>query len=101
MRALLLVPLLLLCMVVCAAEDKPPEPKLPIGKDTTRVTGPFDKYGFIDYEAALNTELSKGVTPEKNAVALLIMALGPAPEGGDGLPTTYFKWLDIPVPPKN
>ena len=82
------------------ADDKPPAPKLPLGKDTTFVTGPFDKYGYIDYEAALNAELSKGITADKNANALLILVLGPAPEGGDGLPPEYFRWLDIQMPPK-
>jgi hypothetical protein len=82
------------------ADDKPPAPKLPLGKDTTYVVGPLDKQGYIDYEAALNAELSKGITSETNAKALLIQALGPAPEGGEGLPPEYFKWLDIPAPPK-
>jgi hypothetical protein len=96
MNAILLPALLL----VCAADNKPPAPKLPLGKDTTYVVGPLDKHGYIDYEAALNAELSKGITPEKNANALLMMVFGPAPEGGDGLPPIYFKWLDIPIPPK-
>ncbi len=96
MNAILLPALLL----ACAADDKPPAPKLPLGKDTTYVTGPLDKHGYIDYEAALNAELSKGITAETNAKALLILALGPAPEGGDGMPPAYFKWLDIPAPPK-
>ena len=96
MNAIILPALLL----VCGADDKPAPPKLPLGKETTYVTGPLDKQGYIDYEAALNAELSKGVTSENNANALLILALGPAPEGGDGLPPEYFKWLDIPIPPK-
>jgi hypothetical protein len=91
----------ILLLFTAAALDKPQAPKLPIGKDTTYVVGPFDKYGYIDYEAALNAELSKGITPEKNAMALLVQVLGPAPEGGDGLPPAYFKWLDIPIPPKD
>src|SRR5438874_514262 len=36
------------------ADDTPPAPKLPLGKDTTYVVGPLDKHGYIDYEAALN-----------------------------------------------
>src|SRR5436309_1059203 len=93
--------LLSVLLFACGADDKPPpQAKLPIGRDTTYVNGPLDKYGYIDYEAALNAELSKGVTAENNAKALLIQALGPAPEGGDGLPPAYFKWLDIAVPPK-
>ena len=97
MNAFLLPALLL----ACAADDKPPAPKLPLGKDTTYVNGPLDKHGYIDYETALNAEIGKGVTSETNAKALLMLALGPAPEGGDGMPAAYFKWLDIPVPPKD
>jgi len=91
------IPLLLF---VAGADDKPPTPKLPLGKDTTYFIGPFDKYGYIDYEAALNAELSKGITPEKNANVLIVQALGPAPEGGDGMLPVYYKWLEMPMPPK-
>ena len=87
-------------LLVCGADDVP-APKLPLGKDTTYVVGPLDKHGYIDYETALNAEMSKGITPDKNANALLIQMFGPAPEGGDGLPTAYFKWLDVPIPPKD
>jgi len=106
------VPLFLLLAILCglpvSADDQPkdkpadkPKPKLPLGKETTYVTGPLDKDGFIDYEAALNALLSRGITPETNANVLLIQAFGPAPEGGDGLPPAFFKWLDIPPPPKD
>jgi hypothetical protein len=91
----------ILLLLATQALDKPQAPKLPIGKDTTYAVGPFDKYGYIDYEIALNAELSKGIKPEKNAAAALVLVLGPAPEGGDGLPDAYFKWLDIPIPPKD
>ena len=94
MNAILLPSLLL----VCAADDKPPAPKLPVGKDTTYVTGPIDKNGFIDYEAALNALLGKGVTPDNNANALLWKAFGPRPEGGNGMPAEYFKQLGIEEP---
>ncbi len=101
MKVFAFLPIALLVAAVAIAEDKPPPaPKLPLGKDTTYVTGPLDKHGYIDYEAALNAELSKGVTRENNANALLVQAFGPAPEGGDGMPLDYFKWLDIPVPPR-
>jgi hypothetical protein len=94
MNAILLSSLL----VVCGADDKP-APKLPVGKDTTFVTGPIDKNGFIDYEAALHEILSKGVTVDNNVNALLWKAFGPKPEGGDGMPPEYFKRLGIPEPP--
>jgi hypothetical protein len=90
---------LLVCLLL-AGQDKP-TPKLPIGKETTYVTGPLDKEGFVDYEAALNERLGKGVTPEKNANVLLWKALGPAPEGGAGMPAEFFKQMGIAEPPKN
>ncbi len=91
----------LLLLSLVAADDKPdkPTPKFPLGKETTYVTGPLDKDGYIDYEAALNDQLGKGITPDKNAVVLLWKALGPTPEGGKGMPTEFFKRLGIEEPP--
>jgi hypothetical protein len=88
-------PLLLLPLV---AADGKPAPKFPLGKETTYVTGPLDKEGYIDYEAALNDRLGKGITPEKNANVLLWKAFGPRPEGGKGMPAEFFKWLGIDEP---
>jgi hypothetical protein len=82
------------------ADDKAPEPRLPLGKGTTFVTGPLDKRGYVDYESALNAELSKGVTPETNANVALLGVLGPTPEGGELRPGVY-KWLDVAAPPKD
>ena len=98
---LLTLPLCLFVAMVCLADDKDktPPPKLPLGKDTTYVVGPLDKQGYIDYEAALNAELSRGVTAENNANALLVQVFGPAPEGSD-LPLEYYRWLDIQVLPR-
>jgi hypothetical protein len=89
----------ILVVLLVAADDKP-TPKFPVGKETTYVTGPLDKDGYIDYAAALNDRLSKGVTPETNANVLLWKALGPAPEGGRGMPAEFFKRLGIPELPK-
>ena len=82
-------------------DDKKPAAKITLGKDTTYVVGPLDKEGYIDYEAALNAELSRGITVENNANALLWQVFGPIPEGGDGMPPLFFKWLDIQPPPKD
>ncbi len=95
----LIGPSLLLCLVLAA--DGPPAPKLPLGKDTTYVTGPLDKDGYIDYEAALNDRLGAGVAPEKNANVLLWKALGPTPEGGKRMPAEFFKRLGMDEPPKD
>jgi hypothetical protein len=91
-------PLLLLCLV--PSQDKP-APKFPVGKETTYVTGPLTREGYIDYETALNDRLAKGITPQRNANALLWMALGPTPEGGAGMPAEFFKRLGIEPPPKD
>src|SRR5262245_62738862 len=78
----------------------PPEKKFPVGKETTVADGPLDKDGYVDYEAALNERLGKGITPEKNANVLLWMAMGPRPEGGTkGMPPEYFKARGIEEPP--
>jgi peroxiredoxin len=71
-----------------------------IGKETTVVTGPKDKDGYIDYVAALNEKLRQGVTPENNANVLLWQALGPKPEGTSYGPE-FCKLMGIPLPPEN
>src|SRR5262245_28571176 len=85
-----------LLLVLLAAEGKP-APKFPVGKETTYVTGPLDKEGYIDYAAALNDRLGKGVAPEKNANVLIWKALGPTPEGGR-MPAEFFKRLGMEEP---
>ena len=66
---------------------------------TTYVTEPIDQDGRVDYATAINERLSKGVTPENNAMVLLWKALGPRPEGGPGMSPEYFRWLGIETPP--
>ncbi|MBA4066465.1 MAG: hypothetical protein C0501_22690 [Isosphaera sp.] len=101
MKLTVLTPLLVLVLVGAnpASSDDKPAPK-PAGKPT-RITGPLDKKGRIDYEAALNEQLGKGVTAETNANVLLYQVFGPAPEGGDGMPDEYFKLLGMPRPPQD
>ena len=41
------------------------------------MTGPLREGGYIDYVAALNERMKQGVTPENNAMVLLVRALGP------------------------
>ncbi|HVS39895.1 MAG TPA: hypothetical protein VMS17_30335, partial [Gemmataceae bacterium] len=86
-------------LLVLAADE--PAPKFPLGKDTTYVSGPLDQDGYIDYEAALNDRLGKGITPETNANVLLWKAFGPTPEGGPGTPAEVFKRMGIDEPPKD
>src|SRR5438067_12124776 len=94
----LITPLFLFALL--AAEGKP-VPKFPLGKETTYVTGPLDKDGYIDYEAALNDRLGKGVTAETNANVLIWKAIGPTPEGGKGMPPEFFKRLGTDEPPRD
>jgi hypothetical protein len=71
-----------------------------VGEETTYVTGPLDKHGYVDYVTALNERLRKEITPENNANVLIWQALGPRPEGGMGMPPEYFQWLGIESPPE-
>jgi hypothetical protein len=95
-----MIAMMLLSLVLIRAAGDTRAPKLPLGKDTTFVTGPLDKRGYIDYEAALNAEFSKGITPERNSNVLILRVLGPKPEGSELMPS-YYKWLDAPAPPKD
>jgi hypothetical protein len=80
------------------AGDGQPVAKIPVSKDTTYVTGPFDRDGYIDYEAALNDRLGKGIRPEMNANVVLWKALGPKPESGGRMPAEFFTRLGIQEP---
>jgi hypothetical protein len=100
-----LVPSLLVLgfLLSCAkADDKENKrkPKFTIGKETTYVTGPVDADGYIDYAAALNERLSKGIKPDDNANVLLWKVFGPRPEGKK-MPPEFFKWLGTPEPPES
>jgi hypothetical protein len=75
------------------------KPKFTVGKETTYVTGPRDKDGYIDYEAALNERLRQGVKPENNANVLLWQAFGPHPEGAT-MPPEFFKLMGVEAPPQ-
>lgn len=54
-----------------------PSRQLQIHRETTWFTGPLTEDGRIDYATALDAECSAGVTPENNAVPLLLAAFGP------------------------
>src|SRR5438876_1172767 len=89
----------LLFALLFPADDKP-TPKLPLGKDTTYITEPLDKDGYLDYGAALNDRLGKGITPEKNANVLIWKALGPHAEDAKAMPAEFFKRLGMEEPPE-
>jgi hypothetical protein len=79
--------------------EKKRKGKMTLGKETTYVTEPLDKDGYIDYAAALNKRLGEGVTPANNANVLLWKSFGPRPEGGT-MPPDFYEWMGIQPPPE-
>jgi hypothetical protein len=71
-----------------------------VGPETTYVTGPLDKDGYVDYVTALNERLRQGITPENNANVLIWQALGPWPGRMNGMPPEHYHWLGIESPPE-
>lgn len=69
------------------------------GGKATAATAPVDATGHIDYAAALNERLSKGVTPATNANVGIWQAFGPAAPSGEKLPPGMFEKLGIATPP--
>jgi hypothetical protein len=101
MRAtgILFVVLVLVATAACQDTAKKRKGKLTVGKDTTFITGPLDKEGYVDYISALNERLSKDVTPENNANVLIWKAFGPHPERAT-MPAAFFRWLGFTPPQK-
>jgi hypothetical protein len=77
--------------------DKKRKPQFTVGKETTYLTGPLDKDGYVDYVAALNKRLGEGVTAENNANVLLWRAYGPQPQGAE-VPPAFFEALGMAPP---
>src|SRR5438552_13847534 len=69
-----------------------------VSPETTYVTGPLDKDGYVDYVTALNERLSKEINPDNNANVLIWKAVGPHAEGAT-MPKEYWKWLGTDPPP--
>lgn len=97
--------LIALGMVASADAGEPTRQKdrtqnFTIDKETTHVNGPLDKEGRIDYAAALNKRLGKGVKPETNSNVLFWQAFGPRPEGGRAMPAEFFKLMGMKEPPE-
>ena len=83
MRTVLLTCLVAATLGICA-ETKPASPpekpkklNITISLETTYLLGPLNDDGTVNYCAALNAMLGKGVTKENNAAIPLIQALGP------------------------
>ncbi len=82
-----------------ARPDKPlssrPRVAVTISKETTYITGPLRKDGYVDYVAALNERCRQGVTAENNASVLFWKAIGPG-EIPERYREQFFKMLGIP-----
>ena len=70
-----------------------------ISTKTTFVTRPLDSSGHIDFVAALNERLSRGVTPENNANVAIWKVLGPKPQGTENVPVGFFVKMGMQSPP--
>jgi len=82
-----------------ATEQPKPHVLVTISKETTYVTEPLRKDGYVDYVAALNQRCKKGVTPENNAAVLFWQAMGPS-EIKPEMRRRYFQMLDMPPLPE-
>jgi hypothetical protein len=106
---LVLVAVLPARLAAAPAEAKPkaavatpagkPKPRITISKETTYLVGPLRPDGYVDYVAALNAELGRGVTPENNAVVPLMVACGPTVVS-EKQRAAFFELLGVPVPPE-
>ncbi|MCL2640980.1 MAG: hypothetical protein FWD53_09065, partial [Phycisphaerales bacterium] len=72
-----------------------------VSHDTTRITAPLNPQGYPDYLAALNTQLSQGITPpknENNAAPLLLQIVGTTQTNLTWQTATH-KLLNLPPDP--
>jgi hypothetical protein len=70
-----------------------------ISKETTYITGPLRKEGYVDYVAATNERYGHGVTRENNASVLFWKAMGPG-KIPNANRERFFKMLGIPPLPE-
>ncbi|MBW3543802.1 MAG: hypothetical protein KY476_26435, partial [Planctomycetes bacterium] len=79
------------------AAPRSPAASIHISVETTFVTEPLSEDGCVEFAAALNRQLSRGVTPENNAAVLFYEALGPLPDSVEQ-PEEFFRLLGMPRP---
>jgi len=58
-------------------KEKKPFVAVTISRETTYITQPLRKDGYVNYVAALNQRIGAGVTPANNAAVLFLKAMGP------------------------
>jgi len=79
MTPMIVLPLLVLlaCPVAGSCQtSKPGKPPITVSKETTWITEPLNADGTVNYVAAADAWLSKGVTRENNAAILILQAFG-------------------------
>ena len=82
------------------SKPKPkPKPKITVSKQTTYVTGPLTKDGYVDFGAALNARYGKDITAKENANVLFWQAFGPHPDRATMEPE-FFKMMGMHPPPE-
>jgi hypothetical protein len=116
MNRQLILPACLACLLgfadLAGAADKPalaagkvankakPGVLFTISKETTYITGPLRQDGYVNYVAALNQQMGKGVTPDNNSAVPFVKAMGPEEIDGKHR-AEYFRLLGIdPLPEK-
>lgn len=72
-----------------------------VGKSTTYVTVPVTSSGHVDYAAALNERLSKGVTAENNANVAIWKVIGPKLYDLAMIRNGFFEMMGMQTPPAN
>lgn len=90
--------------VAAKADVRPPKKPhvaITISKETTYITGPLRKDGYVDYVAALNERFRAGVTPENNAALPFLKAMWPGGINNPKHRDEYYRMLGIePLPEK-
>jgi hypothetical protein len=82
------------------AKEEKPTVFVTISKETTYITGPLRKDGYVNYVAAINQQTGKGVTPDNNSAVPFLKAMGPG-EIDAKHRAEYFRLLGIdPLPEK-
>ncbi len=87
-----------------ATAQQAPRRTITISKETTRITEPLRKDGYVDYLSALNALASQDVTADNNASVLLWQAAGP--RGTEAAPIDpdfaerLFAMLGVAQPPE-
>jgi hypothetical protein len=76
--------------------DEPRGPVITPSVATTKFTAPLDAEGYVDFLAAVNRELGKGVRPEENAVIPYLKAMGPC-DGNQEIVDLVLKELGQPA----